>query len=331
LKIQGDILSKRSVVHFAVGLVLAASSSLSLAQAWPTKPVTIVNPFAPGGGVDAFARPLSAKYSTALGQQFLVENVAGAGGTLGAANAARRPGDGYTFFMGAVHHAIAESLYTKLPYNIEKDFMPVTVVAYVPNVVVFHPKHTFKTLKEFLDFARANPNKLNYGSAGNGTSHHLAVELFKTMTGTKLTHVPYKGAGPMMTDLLAGQVDFAFDGMGTSAQQIKAGKLRPLAVTTLKRAPLIPDVPTMQEAGLPGYEVTTWYALWAVKGTPKEAIDRMHAETVKAFGMSDIKEYWAAQGADPGGQSPAEFGKFLHAEIAKWAKVVKDSGAKIDN
>jgi tripartite-type tricarboxylate transporter receptor subunit TctC len=331
LKIQGDILSKRSVVHFAVGLVLAASSSLSFAQAWPTKPVTIVNPFAPGGGVDAFARPLSAKYSTALGQQFLVENVAGAGGTLGAANAARRPGDGYTFFMGAVHHAIAESLYTKLPYNIEKDFMPVTVVAYVPNVVVIHPKHSFKTLKEFLDFARANPNKLNYGSAGNGTSHHLAVELFKTMTGTKLTHVPYKGAGPMMTDLLAGQVDFAFDGMGTSAQQIKAGKLRPLAVTTPKRAPLIPDVPTMQEAGLPGYEVTTWYALWAVKGTPKEAIDRMHAETVKAFGMPDIKEYWAAQGADPGGQSPAEFGKFLHAEIAKWAKVVKDSGAKIDN
>ena len=321
----------RAFLGAAVALSLAAAATLASAQAWPTKPVTIVNPFAPGGGVDAFARPLSAKYSTALGQQFLVENIAGAGGTLGAANAAKRAGDGYTFFMGAVHHAIAESLYTKLPYNIEKDFLPVTVVAYVPNVVVFHPKHPFKTMKEFMDFARANPGKLNYGSAGNGTSHHLAVELFKTMTGLQVTHVPYKGAGPMMTDLLAGQVDFAFDGMGTSAQQIKAGKLRPLAVTTGKRAPLIPNVPTMREAGLPGYEVTTWYALWAVKGTPKDVVDRMHAETVKAFAMPDIKEYWAAQGADPGGQTPAEFGTFLRSEIAKWSKVVKDSGAKIDN
>ena len=157
------------------------------------------------------------------------------------------------------------------------------------------------------------------------------MELFKTITHTELTHVPYKGAGPMMTDLLAGQVDFAFDGMGTSAQQIKAGKLRPLAVTTAKRAPLLPDVPTMREAGLPGYEVTTWYALWAIKGTPREIVDRMHTETVKALARPDIKEYWAAQGADPGGQTPAEFGSFLHAEIAKWAKVVKDSGAKIDN
>ena len=231
----------------------------------------------------------------------------------------------------AVHHAIAESLYTKLPYNIEKDFLPVTVVAYVPNVVVFHPKHSFKTIKEFIDFAKANPGKLNFGSAGNGTSHHLAVEMFKTITHTQLTHVPYKGAGPMMTDLLAGQVDFAFDGMGTSAQQIKAGKLRPLAVTTTKRAPLIPDVPTLQEAGVPGYDVTTWYALWAVKGTPREAVERMYAETVKALAMPDIKEYWAAQGADPGGQSPEQFAAFLHSEIAKWAKVVKDSGAKIDN
>ena len=320
-----------AVFRLAAALSLATAVALAQAQGWPSKPVTIVNPFAPGGGVDAFARPLSAKYSTALGQQFIVENIAGAGGTLGAANAAKRQGDGYTFFMGAVHHAIAESLYTKLPYNIEKDFLPVTVVAYVPNVVVLHPKHPFKTMKEFMDFARANPNKLNYGSAGNGTSHHLAVELFKTMTGLKVTHVPYKGAGPMMTDLLAGQVDFAFDGMGTSAQQIKAGKLRPLAVTTAKRAPLIPDVPTMREAGLPGYEVTTWYALWAVKGTPKEVVDRMHAETVKALALPDIKEYWAAQGADPGGQSPAEFGTFLRSEINKWAKVVKDSGAKIDN
>ena len=206
------------------------------------------------------------------------------------------------------------------------------LVSSVPQVIVVNPNRVqATTLPQLLDYLRKNPGKLNYGSAGNGTSHHLAVELFKTMTQTQLTHVPYKGAGPMMTDLLAGQVDFAFDAMGTSAQQIKAGKLRPLAVTTAKRAPLIPEVPTMQEAGLTGYEVTTWYALWAVKGTPKEIIDRMHAETAKALGMPDIKEYWAAQGADPGGQSPADFGKFLRAEIAKWSKVVKDSGAKIDN
>ena len=320
-----------TAVRLAAGLSLAAASGLAQAQAWPTKPITIINPYAPGGGVDAFARPHSAKYSTALGQQVIVENIAGAGGTLGAINAARRPGDGYTFFMGAVHHAIAESLYTKLPYNIEKDFLPVTVVAYVPNVVVFHPKHSFKTIKEFIGYARANPGKLNFGSAGNGTSHHLAVELFKTITGTQLTHEPYKGAGPMMTDLLAGQVDFAFDGMGTSAQQIKAGKLRPLAVTTTKRAPLIPDVPTLQEAGVPGYDVTTWYALWAVKGTPKEVVDRMYAETVKALALPDIKDYWAQQGAEAGGQPPDQFTAFLRAEITKWSKVVKDSGAKIDN
>ncbi|MBS0338183.1 MAG: tripartite tricarboxylate transporter substrate binding protein [Proteobacteria bacterium] len=316
---------------FAAGLCMAAAGTLAHAQAWPSKPITIVNPFAPGGGVDAFARPLALKYSTALGQQVIVENVAGAGGTVGAANAARRPGDGYTFFMGAVHHAIAESLYAKLPYNIEKDFLPVTVVAYVPNVVVVNARLPFKSMKEFIDYARANPNKLNFGSAGNGTSHHLAVELFKTITGTKLTHVPYKGAGPMMQDLIAGQVDFAFDGMGTAATQIRAGKLRPLAVTTTKRAPLIPDVPTLQEAGIPGYDVTTWYALWAVKGTPKEIVDRIYAETVKALALPDIKEYWVQQGAEAGGQPPEQFGKYLNSEIAKWAKVVKDSGAKIDN
>ncbi|MEI6722109.1 MAG: tripartite tricarboxylate transporter substrate binding protein [Betaproteobacteria bacterium] len=320
-----------AAVRLAAGLSLAAATALAHAQAWPNKPITIVNPFAPGGGVDAFARPLALKYTTALGQQVIVENVAGAGGTVGAANAARRSGDGYAFFMGAVHHAIAESLYAKLPYNIEKDFLPVTVVAYVPNVVVVNAKLPIKSMKEFIDYARANPGKLNFGSAGNGTSHHLAVELFKTITGTKLTHVPYKGAGPMMQDLIAGQVEFAFDGMGTAATQIKAGKLRPLAVTTTKRAPLIPDVPTLQETGIAGYDVTTWYALWAVKGTPKEVIDRMYVETVKALALPDIKEYWAAQGADAGGQTPAEFGTFLHTEIAKWAKVVKDSGAKIDN
>ncbi len=315
------------VVATAAGALSAAGA---LAQAWPTKPIRIINPFPAGGGTDTFARPLAAKLSQSLGQQVIIENQGGAGGTLGANNASKAAPDGYTFFMGAVHHTIAETLYRKLPYNLERDFVPVTVVAYVPNVVVIHPKHPFKTIKELIEFAKANPDKLNFGSAGNGTSHHLAAELFKTLTGTKLTHVPYKGAGPLMLDLLAGQVDLAFDGMGTSANQIKAGKLRPIAVTTGKRSPVVPDVPTMAEAGVPNYEVTTWYALWAIKGTPKEIVDRMYQDTAKALTLPDMKAIWASQGADAGGQKPEEFAAFVRSEIVKWAKVVKDAGAQVD-
>ena len=312
---------------------LIASFALGAqAQSWPAKPVTLVNPFAPGGGVDAFGRPLSVYLSKQIGQQFIVENIAGAGGTLGAASAARRAPDGYTFFLGAVHHTIAESLYTKLTYSITKDFVPITVLAYVPNVVVMHPKHAnINSLKDLMAYAKANPGKLNYGSAGSGTTHHLAGELFKTMTGLDLTHVPYKGAGPMMQDLLAGQVDMAFDGMSTSASQIKGGKLKPLAVTTATHSFVVPNVPTMQEAGLPGYEVTTWYALWGLRGTPKEALDRMYAETVKAINSPEAKVVWESQGATVGGESPEKFAALVNAEITKWAKVVKDAGAKIDN
>ena len=319
--------------RLAAGAALALASFTAGAQQWPSKPVTMVNPFAPGGGVDAFGRPLSIYLSKAIGQQFIVENLAGAGGTIGAANAAKRAPDGHNFFLGAVHHTIAESLYTKLPYSLERDFMPITVLAYVPNVVVVHPKHanTLASLKELIAYAKANPGKLNYGSAGNGTTHHLAGELFKTMTGVNLTHIPYKGAGPMMQDLLAGQVDMAFDGMATSAPQIKAGKLKALAVTTAQRSFVDPSVPTMQEAGLPGYVVSTWYAMWAPKGTPKEAIDRMYQETVKAMRSPELKGVWESQGATAGGEPPAEFEKLVHSEIAKWAKVVKDAGAKIDN
>jgi len=320
-------------LRFSAALLAAMVSltpAVATAQAWPAKPIKLINPFAPGGGVDAFGRPLAAKLTQALGQTVFVENIAGAGGTLGAGQAAKAPADGYTFFLGAIHHTIAESVYSKLSYNIERDFMPITVLSYVPNVVVIHPKHPFKTLKELIDYAKANPDKLNFGSAGNGTSHQLAGELFKTITGTKLTHVPYKGAGPMMQDLLAGQVDMAFDAMGTSAQQIRGGKLRPLAVTTAQRASLIPDVPTMAEAGVPGYEVTTWYALWAVKGTPQPIVDRMYAEVKKVLAQKDIIDIWTAQGADPGGQTPAEFAKFQRAEIEKWSKVVREAGVKLD-
>jgi tripartite-type tricarboxylate transporter receptor subunit TctC len=316
----------------AAGLLLSLSG-LAYAQSWPQKPIIFLNPFPAGGGTDTFARPIAAKLSQSLGQQALIENQGGAGGTVGAANAAKRAPDGYNWFFGAVHHTIAESLYARLPYSLERDFEPVTVAAFVPNVVVVHPKHKerLKTLADLIGYAKANPDKLNYGSAGSGTTHHLSVELFKTMTGTKLVHVPYKGAGPLMVDLLAGQVDLAFDGMGTSSTQIKAGKLVPLAITSAQRNPVLPNVPTVQEAGVPGYEVRTWYGVWAIRGTPPEIKQRMYKAIVAAMEQPDLKRIWAEQGADAGGMPPSEMEKLVKAEIAKWAKVVKDAGARVDN
>jgi tripartite-type tricarboxylate transporter receptor subunit TctC len=305
-------------------------SATAAAQSWPQKPVRLINPFPPGGGTDTFARPLAARLSQAMGQQFIVENLGGAGGTLGAARAAKEAPDGYVFLIGAVHHTIAETLYTKLPYRLERDFVPITVIATVPNVIVVNPKHPFKSLDEMIAFAKKNPAKLNYGSAGNGTTHHLAGELFKQVTGTELTHVPYKGAGPLMQDLLAGQVDLAFDGLGSSAAQIKSGKLRPLAVTTAKRSALLPDVPTAGEAGVKGYELTTWYAVWAVKGTPQPIVDKMYQEIAKALQSPEIKLVWDGQGAALGGIPPAEFAALVKQEIARWGKVVKDANIKID-
>lgn len=311
-------------------LALLLAPALVLAQAWPTKPVKLIVPFPAGGGTDAFARPLAAYLSQQLGQQFYIDNRGGAGGTIGADMAAKSAPDGYTFLVGAVHHTIAESVYVKLPYSLQRDLAPVTLVSIVPNVVVLNPKVPIGSIKELIDYAKANPDKLNYGSAGNGTSHHLAPEMFKTMTGVKLNHVPYKGAGPAMQDLVAGQVDLMFDGMGSSAPQIRGGKLKPLAVTTTTRSPAFPDVPTMQEAGVPGYEVTTWYGLWAPAGTPVDIINRLQQEVAKAMARQEIKDIWAAQGAGPGGNSPDQFGAFIKIEIVKWAKVAKDANIKID-
>jgi tripartite-type tricarboxylate transporter receptor subunit TctC len=319
----------------ARGLVAAALALTALgawAQAWPQRPVRVINPFPAGGGVDTFARPIAAKLSLALGQSFYVENMGGAGGTVGAAAAANAPPDGYTIFVGAIHHAIAESIYAKLPYNIERSFDPVTVVAFVPNVIVVHPKHqNINTYDDLLKYLKANPGKLNFGSAGNGTSHHLVGELFKLRTGTDIVHVPYKGAGPMMQDLIAGNVDMAFDGMGTSANQIKAGKLKPLAVSSAARNPVLPDTPTLKELGLQDFEVTTWYAMWVPHGTPKEITERLYHEVAKILQQPDIKALWDTQGASAGGQPPAEFGKFLHGEVERWSKVVRDAKVKIDN
>lgn len=323
---------KSLVGRVLAALALTAATFGAQAQQWPDRPIRWLNPFPAGGGTDAFARPMAQKLSQLLGQNVIIENLAGAGGTVGAGVAAKQAPDGYAWFVGAVHHTIAETLYTKLPYDgLEKNFEPVTVLAYVPNVVVVHPKHDFKTLRDLIDYAKKNPGKLNFGSAGNGTTHHLVGELFKLQTKVELVHVPYKGAGPLIADLLAGVVDLAFDGMGTSGPQIKAGKFKALAVSSPNRNALIPEVPTMAEAGVDGIKVTTWYGVWAVKGTPKPVIDKMYAAIAQVLKDPDIKKVWDSQGADLGGIPPAEMTRFVRSEIENWGRVVKASGAKIDN
>jgi tripartite-type tricarboxylate transporter receptor subunit TctC len=301
------------------------------AQTWPTKAVIMVVPFPAGGGTDAFARPLSAILSKQLGKQVVIDNRGGAGGNLGASIAAHATPDGYTIFMGAVHHAIAPSVYKKLDYSIEKDFAPIAVVALVPQVIVVNPKRvTQNDLKSFIEYAKKNPGKLNYGSAGNGTSHHLAGELFKIAAGVDLAHVPYKGAGPALQDLVAGQIDAMFDGLGSSAQHIKAGTIKALAVAAAERSPALPDVPTAAQAGVKGYEVSTWYALWAPAAAPKPIVDRLVVEVGKALAVPEVKNVWQSQGAAIGASNPKEMAAFLSAEIAKWAKVAKSAQIQID-
>ena len=318
-------------------LLLAGSAAalgvpLARAQAaWPAKPVTIVVPFPPGGGTDAFARPLFAAMTKNAGKQFVIDNKGGAGGTLGAGVAARAAADGHNFFMGAVHHAIAPSMYPKLDYNIESDFIPVGLVSSVPQVIVVNPqKVQASTLAQFLEFTRKNPGRLNYGSAGNGTSHHLAGELFKLQTKTFITHIPYSGAGPALRDLIAGQVDVMFDGLGSSAAHIKGGRIRALAVAADKRAPGFPDVPTAPEAGAANYKVATWYGIWAPKNTPREAISAMQAEMRKALNSDELKTMWTGLGTETPNLWGDDFGRFVSSEVKRWAEVVKSSGAKLD-
>lgn len=309
---------------------LAAASAFSgqaSAQAgWPNRQLTFIVPFAAGGGTDAFARPLAAQLENQIGQRVIIENRAGAGGTTGASAAAKATPDGYTFFVGAAHHSIAPALYPRLDYNIETDFEIVGLVSAPPQVIVVHPQRVqARTLQEFITFARANPDRLNYGSAGNGTTHHLTGELFKLQTNTKITHVPYRGAGPALADLVAGQIDVMFDGLGSSASHIQAGTLRALAVASSKRSPAIPNVPTTAEAGLGGFEVATWYALWAPKGCPADIVARMRAELARALASQPIMDAWARNGSDIPTMPHTEFPAFLKAEIARWGRVVKDA------
>jgi tripartite-type tricarboxylate transporter receptor subunit TctC len=298
---------------------------------WPAKPVTMIVPFPAGGGTDAFARPLSAQFAKLAGKPLIIDNRGGAGGTLGASIAAKAPGDGYTLFMGAVHHTIAPSMYPKLDYDLEKDFVPLALMANVPQVLVVNPKRVdAKNVKEFIEFVRKNPAKLNYGSAGSGTSHHLAGELFKQQTQTFITHIPYRGAGPALQDLISGNVDMMFDGLGSSANHIKGGRIKALMVSGSKRNPAFPDVPCAAEVGLPDYTVTTWYGMWAPKATPADVQARIVEELRKAAGTDELKAIWASNGAEFGTLTPPQFGSFVSAEVKRWAAVVKLSGAKLE-
>jgi tripartite-type tricarboxylate transporter receptor subunit TctC len=326
-------LSRRDVLRAAAAAGAAAGfGPLAMAQArWPAKPVNMVVPFAAGGGTDAFGRPLSAQFAKLTGQNLVIENRGGAGGTLGAGIAAKAAADGYNLFMGAVHHTIAPSMYKRLDYDLEKDFVPLVLAASVPQVVVVNPKNiNSPDFKSFLELVKKSPGRFNYGSAGAGTSHHLAGELFKQQTKTFITHIPYTGAGPALRDLVGGQVDMMFDGLGSSAAHIKGGRIKALLVSGAKRNPSLPDVPCAAEVGLPDYTVTTWYGLWAPKGTAADMQTRIVEEMRRAISSDELKAVWASQGAEFPNLSQQQFGAFINAEIKRWAAVVKTAGITPD-
>jgi tripartite-type tricarboxylate transporter receptor subunit TctC len=321
----------RAVPSALTALLFTGVTTVPVAAAdYPSKPVTIVVPFAAGGNTDAFARMVGDELDKALGQRFLVENKPGAGGNLGVAQVARAQPDGYTLGMGTVStHAINPSLYKKLPFDPDKGFAPVSLIATLPNVLVVNPAIQAKTVPELIDLLKAEPEVHTYASSGPGTSPHLAAELFATKTGTKMTHVPYKGSGQAILDVVAGHVDMVFDNIPTAAQQAKAGKVRALAVTSLERAPLLPDVPTMAEF-LPGFEATSWHGLFAPGGTPTEIVAKLSQEVQRIMKLPHIQERMQAMGAKPVGNTPEQFAQHISVERKKWAEVVKASGVSLE-
>lgn len=321
---------KRFILGFLASMAAFCGPALSYAQEWPNKTIKFIVPYPPGGGTDAFARPLAAKLSSQLGQQVIVENRGGAGGTIGAEAAAKSPPDGYTFLVGAVHHALAPAVYKSLNYDLERDLTPVTGIAYVPDVLVVSPKVTAKNVGELVSASKANPGKLNYGSSGNGTTRHLSGEMFNNLTGSSIVHVPYKGSGPAMTALLGSEIDLIFVDMSSAAGQIRGGQIRALAVTSPTRSPTFPEVPTMAEAGVSGFEMLSWYGLWAPAGSPREIIAKMQSAVAKALAAPDIRNLWFQQGAEPGGEPPERFRKYVRSEVEKWAKAAKQNKITVD-
>jgi len=333
---------RRQALH-AFGALLAlglGATGAAYAQAspWPAKPVRIVVPFAAGGTTDILARAIAPELGKAFGQQFIVDNRGGAGGNIGAELVARSAPDGYTLLMGTVGtHGINRALYKQLPYDPIKDFAPVTLVASVPNVMVMNTEKArslgINTVQDFIRYAQANPGKLNMASSGNGTSIHLAGELFKSMTGTYMLHMPYRGSAPALLDMVGGNMDVMFDNLPSSMAHIKGGKLKALAVTSAKRSTALPDVPTVEEAGGPalkGFEASSWFGLLAPAGTPADIVQRVQQEVAKALATPAVKERLLSQGAIPGGNTSAEFASLIDREHRKWAQVVKASGAKVD-
>ena len=312
----------------------AAAALLPLAanaQAYPSKPITIIVPFSAGGTTDILARVVGQALTAELGQSVIIDNRAGAGGNIGGQLAARSQADGYTLFMGTVGtHAINESLYKKMPFDPIKDFAPLSRVANVPNLLVAHPSQPFKTVPEMIAYAKANPGKINFGSSGSGSSIHLSGELFKSMAKVDMVHIPYKGSAPAVNDLLGNQIAIMFDNMPSAIQHVRAGKLHAIAVTTAKRSPELPNVPTSAEAGVPGYEATSWFGLFAPAATPAPIVAKLNKAIVKVLGQADVKQKIADQGGEIVAETPAQFAAFIKAETVKWGKVVKDSGASVD-
>jgi tripartite-type tricarboxylate transporter receptor subunit TctC len=301
------------------------------AQTYPSKPIRFVVPYPAGGPLDTVARLLGQKVSESTKQPVIVDNKPGAGGNIGADAVAKAPPDGYTILMGAVAtHAINPTLYAAMPYDASRDFIPVTQVASTPNVLVVNPSVPAANVREFIAYAKANPGKLNFGSGSTGSAGHLAGELFKTMAGVDMTHVPYKGAAPAMNDLIGGQIQLMFDNLASSLAQVRAGRVKALAVTTARRSALAPELPTIAESGLPGFDINTWFGIFVPAGTPREVVERLHAEFARALAAPDVRERMIALGAEPAGNKPEEFAAYIRAEADKYARVIRASGAKAD-
>ena len=328
-------MTQRSILPFRRTLVTAGVTALAslalgpaMAQNYPAKPVRLVVTFPTGGAPDTLARIFSEKAQ--LGQAVVVDNKPGAGGNIGSDYVAKSTPDGYTIVMGTVGtHSINGTLYKKMPYDMTRDFAPISLIANAPNLLVVNNDLPVKTVPELVQYMKANPNKLSFGSPGVGTSVHVSGELFKSMTGTQMTHAPYKGRQFAIPDLIGGSIQLTFDNMPSALPMAKEGKIRAIAVTTAKRSPAAPDVPTVAES-LPGFEATTWFALFAPAGTPKPIIDRLHTETVRIFKLPDVQERLQKLGLEPIVSTPDELARYQASEIVKWSKVVKESGASAD-
>ena len=321
----------RSTARFALMLVCLLAPIAVWAQAWPQRPVKIVVPSPPGDGSDAVARAIADKLAIALGQPFVVENKPGAGGVIGSSEAAHAPHDGYTLIMGnAGSHGINAAVYTKLNYDPVRDFTPVTLIAESPNVLVANPDAPFKSVQELIAAAKARPGKIDFASGGQGSSAHMSMELFKYLTHTDLNHIPYKGATPALTDIIAGTVPVGFFNLPPAMGHIKSGKVRALAVTTSKRWSALPYVPTVAEAGVPSFETVAWFGLLAPAGTPHDVIDRLAAEVQKIVKMPDVRARIEATGAQAVGSTPAEFAKRIHDDVDKWKRVAAAAKVQID-